>query len=119
MSELGDRFNVGKARWDLIPGGALSELVNVFTYGSKKYADHNWRKGLKFSDTIAAMERHWNLWKCGEERDAESGCHHLGHVLWNAIVLLEFSILGRKDLDDRVIGAPIQPVTNIKEPPKK
>jgi hypothetical protein len=117
-NKLGMRFNAGKARWDLLPIGALSELVNVFTYGAKKYAPNNWRKGLKFSDTMAALDRHWAAWKTGEDRDSESGCHHLAHVAWNAFALLEFYLMGREDLDDRCKEvAPFQTTSNIKEPP--
>lgn len=118
--KLGDRFNIGKARWDLLPFGPLSELVNVFTYGSKKYADNNWRKGLKFTETFAAMMRHAACWMLGETRDPESGCHHLAHVAWNALVLIEFQELGKLDCDDRVKGAmPITSTMVIKEPPAK
>lgn len=119
MSKLGDRFNVGKSRWDLVPWGPLSELVNVYTYGSKKYADNNWRKGLKFSDTFAALQRHLMAWYSGESRDSESNCHHLAHVAWNAFTLIELEFLG-KGVDDRVKDAmPLAPVSLIKEPPKR
>lgn len=121
---LGDRFNAGKARWDLLPPGPLSEIVNVYTYGSKKYSDHNWRKGLTFSSTFASCCRHLFAWFSGEKRDPESGCHHLAHVAWNCLTLMEFEFKHTsKDpnpLDDRPANAaPIQPTTNIKPPPEK
>ena len=38
------KHDENKARWDLLPMGATSEIVDVLTYGAKKYAPDNWRK---------------------------------------------------------------------------
>jgi hypothetical protein len=113
-----ERFDAGKARWDLLPPGPLSELVNVFTYGSLKYKEESWRDGYKFKPTFAAMLRHAFRWFAGETHDPESGCHHLAHVAWNALVLIEYQALNRTDLDDRAKTImPITPTTAIKQPP--
>ena len=116
----GARFNAGKPRWDLLPAGALSELVNVFSFGAYKYDDDNWRKGLKYRDCLRAILSHTFKWVAGERCDPESGCHHLAHAAWNCLVLVEFDLIGRTDLDNRPQGtAPLSPVSNIKEPPQK
>lgn len=114
---LGARFNAGKTRWDLLAWGPLTEVANVATYGSIKYAEENWRAGLKYKETFGSMMRHAVSWFLGEERDPESGCHHLAHVIWNAMVLLEFIMEGRTDLDNRPAMAPYPTTENIKSPP--
>ena len=54
------RYDEGKIRHDLLPGHAINELAKVYTMGAKKYADHNWRKGMKWSRVIASLKRHLN-----------------------------------------------------------
>jgi hypothetical protein len=120
MKKLGMRFNSGKVRLDLLPFGAISEVANVSTYGSRKYDDENWRKGLKFKDTYRAILSHAFKWFTGEQYDPESGCHHLAHAAWNCLAIVEFELLNRTELDDRLKRvAPIQDTKKIKEPPKR
>lgn len=95
------RFNTGKARWDLLPGDALSELVAVYTMGAEKYAARNWEKGLKWTNCFASMMRHSWKWMMGEDLDEESGLHHMAHVAWNALAIVAFFKRRRTDLDDR------------------
>jgi hypothetical protein len=64
------------------------DCANVFTYGAKKYAAHNWMKGMKWSVPIACALRHAHaLWVDGEENDSESGLPHIGHILCNLVML--------------------------------
>ena len=93
-----------KLRYDLVPVYPLKELVLTYTIGARKYADDNWRKGIKFSRVIAALKRHLELWLEGEERDPD-GQHHLAAVAWNAFSLLWYTRF-RPEFDDR---------TNIEE----
>lgn len=96
------RFNEGKVRHDLIPPVALDEIAKVYTYGTKKYSDDNWWKAFRWrKDTYGCIQRHLNKWLRGEQRDDESGIHHLAHVCWNAIALQEFERNGIGQ-DDRV-----------------
>ena len=115
-ADPGVRFDGGKFRFDLLPMGPITELVNVLGYGSRKYQDDNWRKGLPYKATWGAMIRHAVKWYAGEQIDEESGCRHLAMVMWNAMVLLEFEMQGRTDLDDRPKGAPLPPI-NTTQPP--
>lgn len=82
------------ARFDLIPPEAHWELAEVYGRGSLKYADRNWEKGYKWGLSVAALERHLNLWKRGESRDPETGCHHLSQVAWHAFTLLTYELRG-------------------------
>ena len=95
----GRKDDSSKLRYDLIPVYPLKELALTYTIGARKYADNNWRQGLKFSRVIAALKRHLELWLEGEDRDPE-GQHHLAAVAWNAFSLLWYSKF-RPEFDDR------------------
>jgi hypothetical protein len=99
------RGNFNKMPWHLLPLDALCEVVRVYQSGAKKYAPRNWEKGLPYSETFGAMMRHYYAWAvCHESTDPESNCHHLAHVVWNALALLTFELRGlgqERGLDDR------------------
>ena len=88
------------ARFDLIPMDALWEVAEVFGRGAAKYADRNWEKGYKWGLSVAALQRHLALRLGGEVYDNETGCRHLGQVVWHALVLLTFELrsLGTDDV---------------------
>jgi hypothetical protein len=100
MGEKGERRNEGKLRWNLISWAALVPLVQVLTFGADKYDDHNWKKGLSYTETIESLQRHLISFIEGEDNDKESKLSHVGHILCNAMFLSYMSIF-RKDLDDR------------------
>lgn len=82
------------ARFDLIPPEALWGLAEVYGKGCEKYADRNWERGYKWGLSVAALERHLNLWKRGESIDPETGCYHLLQVAWHAFALFTFQLRG-------------------------
>ena len=84
------RFDTDKVLHELIPAWAINELAKVYSMGAKKYAPHNWRKGMKWSRVIASLKRHLNKIELGEDFDEESKLYHAAHVVWNAITLLEY-----------------------------
>jgi hypothetical protein len=84
------RYDSGKIRHDLIPPHALNELAKVYTMGAKKYAPHNWRKGMAWSRVLGSLKRHLNEIEMCNDYDEESGLYHAAHVAWNAITLLEY-----------------------------
>lgn len=94
----GLRYDEGKILHELIPAHAMNELAKVYSMGAKKYAPHNWRKGMQWSRVIASLKRHLNAIERGEdydgipgeEKDGHSGMLHAAHVAWNAITLLEY-----------------------------
>jgi nucleoside 2-deoxyribosyltransferase len=96
----GVKFDQGKERYDLIPGYALNELAKIYTYGTQKYDDNNWRKGMKWGRLFGAMMRHaWKFWR-GESIDSESGLHHLAHAAWQCFALMDYEKT-HPELDDR------------------
>ena len=95
------RFSEDKIRFDLIPPEALIELARVYEMGALKYEDENWRKGLPYSSSIRAINSHLTLWRSGQAVDADTGCHHLAQVAWNALTLLVYE-LTRSGTDDRI-----------------
>ena len=95
------RFSEGKVRHDLIPPWPLEELARVYTYGTIKYDDDNWRKGLKWKkNVIGPLLRHLWKWIRGEKIDAESDCYHLSMVIWQCFCLMEYE-RNNIGIDDR------------------
>lgn len=80
-SELGRKDDTGKPQWGLLPFEAVSQVVDVLTFGARKYAPGNWRHVPNANERYfdAAM-RHLVAWKQGERLDPESGLHHLAHA---------------------------------------
>jgi len=98
--DVGVKYDDDKERFDLFPPYPMLELGKVFTFGSKKYEDRNWEKGMKWGKIFSAAMRHlWKFW-LGEKCDEESGLHHLAHAAWNCLILLEYTIT-RQEFDDR------------------
>lgn len=87
-------------RYDLLPFDALDEVTRVYAYGAKKYAADNWLRGYAWRLSLGAMLRHIARWACGEDRDQESGCHHLASVIFHCLTLITFGIRGL-GTDDR------------------
>lgn len=112
--ESGLRYNQDKVRMDLLSPIALEATAAVLTAGSKKYADHNWRKGMNWSICIGSLMRHWNKFMAGEDYDFDSSCEgcqnkncknhsglpHIDHVATNAMFLQEYMRI-QKEYDDR------------------
>lgn len=86
----GLRFDADKVRHDLLPPIAINELAKVLTFGAKKYAPHNWMKGMAWSKIIGPLKRHLNAIERGEDYDPETGLLHAAHVMCNAAFLTEY-----------------------------
>ena len=87
----GMKYDGDKLRWDLLAWDAIEAIVDVYTYGAKKYADNNWQL-IDKERYFAALCRHLVAHRKGEKVDAESGRSHLAHAAWNAITLLWFEM---------------------------
>ena len=87
-------------RFDLVPWDAMEEVARVYGVGAKKYDDHNWLKGYKWSLSLGALLRHVAKWAVGIDRDSETGCHHLAHAAWHCLTLLTFT-MRKLGTDDR------------------
>lgn len=76
----GVKHDAGKPRLSLFPREAIEEIGKVLTFGAKKYADHNWRRGMAWSRLADAALRHLFAWIDGEGNDPEWGLSHLAHA---------------------------------------
>lgn len=95
--EIGLKFDNGKP----MVGTMLSVFPNAFMAigavikkGQEKYPNpNNWKlvdnKTQRYTD---ALIRHLIKYLTGTEYDNESGHHHLAHVAWNALAILETAL---------------------------
>lgn len=80
----GLRFNEGKLRYDLLHPVAQEGIVQVLTFGARKYTLRNWEKGMKWSNVISSLKRHLAAIEKGEDFDSESQLLHIDHIQCNA-----------------------------------
>ena len=74
-------------RWDLLPFEPLENVVEILTFGAKKYEPNNWQKvdSIRYFD---ALIRHLIADHIrGEDNDQESGMLHSSHADCNAVFL--------------------------------
>ena len=90
-AKQGVKYDDGKARWELIPFRAMRDVVDVLTYGSRKYADDNWKIVPDARKRyVSAAFRHLTDWAGGEKKDSETGKSHLAHAICCLLFLLWF-----------------------------
>lgn len=89
----GVKYDNGKPQWSLLPFKALKEVVEVLTYGAKKYAPDNWKKVPDARRRyIDAGFRHFTAYASGETHDPETGKHHLAHAICCLLYLVAFDL---------------------------
>jgi hypothetical protein len=90
----GRKFDGDKLQYGLLPPLALKAMVEILTFGAKKYEPDNWKhvpdSKRRYFD---AMQRHLWAWKEGEQNDPESGKNHLAHALCCLTFLYEHDIM--------------------------
>ncbi len=96
----GVKDNASKPRVDLIPFNVLMRVGHVLRFGAKKYKPHNWRLGLRWSDTIASALHHIFDFAEGEDFDPESGCCHIDNAITQLMFLSEYYHT-KTGIDDR------------------
>lgn len=98
MSE-GRKDDAGKLRFHLLPPHAISECVEVLTYGAVKYNEGDWKfvKDLRKRYLSAAL-RHIFAFMKGETHDKESGKHNLACAAVSLLFILEFERPARSDV---------------------
>ena len=102
MTQLGGLKNDDeKPDLSLFSATWLFGVGSVLTFGKKKYAAHNWRKGIKISRLMAAALRHILAFNNGEDADPESGLSHLDHASCCLMFARELIETRRKEVDDR------------------
>jgi hypothetical protein len=87
----GQKFDLSKTDLSLISPLALAYLSRVLDFGAKKYAPHNWRKGIDQSRLISAALRHILAYNAGENLDLETGLPHMAHAMCCCMFALEQS----------------------------
>lgn len=97
----GARKSGGKVQFSLVPMHLLAGVSRVLMAGVVKYAPWNWTKGMVWSECFNCTVRHlFKWWYLGEEKDPETGEHHLDHALCNLLFLRHY-VLTYKEGDDR------------------
>lgn len=94
------RYDGDKPKLDLLSPIAMEGTAAILTFGAKKYAAHNWRKGMLWSRAIGSLMRHLFAYLRGEDLDPESGLPHIDHIACNVMFLQEYYRTS-KHLDDR------------------
>lgn len=101
ISEEGLKHDKEKIQVELLSPTWLEGVGMVLTFGAKKYAAHNWRKGIQLSRLLGACLRHVLAFLRGEDKDPESGLSHLYHA--SCCLMFASEIHRTKpELDDRV-----------------
>lgn len=96
----GLKFDDDKPRWDLLPIGPLREVVNVLTFGARKYADDNWKHVDNARRRyLRAAIGHIAAWMDGERADAESRLHPLAHAACSLLFMIWFDLEGENSED--------------------
>lgn len=96
----GVKWDAGKPDYSLLPWAALDETVRALTYGASKYSRDNWCRVPDYPQRyLAAALRHITAHARGEERDPESGLHHLAHGVVSLMFILEGELKRRKGED--------------------
>lgn len=78
----------------------IEGVARILTFGKRKYAAHNWRKGLHMSRLLSAALRHIFAFLRGEDLDPETGESHLYHASCCLMFAAETFEM-RKEFDDR------------------
>lgn len=87
----GLKFDTGKEPLELLSRVWLLGVAKVLAFGAKKYAAHNWRKGMQYSRLLGAAQRHILAFQDGENVDPETGLSHLYHASCCLMFLAELS----------------------------
>lgn len=96
----GIKHDVGKPQWNLLPLQYLEGMVRVLEFGARKYSPNNWRRGMPWSQTYNALQRHLIAFMGGQDNDPETGLCHLDHALC-CLLFLRAHVAERPALDDR------------------
>lgn len=104
------KFDEGKPRMDLIPPEIMVALGTILHFGSVKYAERNWEKGMSWGRCFGACMRHMWAWWGGRlptdksflfgDLDMETGKSHLWHASCCIAFLIAYEARGVGE-DDR------------------
>ena len=96
--DSGVKYDSGKTQWSYLPLEPIKAVIDVMTYGDKKYPAEDGSNWKRVKDSrkryYNATMRHLTSWFDGEKNDPESGLHHLAHACSNILFLLWFEFNG-------------------------
>lgn len=96
-----DAIGQSKAPLDLCPDTLEIMAAEAFLEGALKYGRYNWRiAGVRASIYYSALKRHIKKWWNGQNRDPETGVHHLCNALACIVILFDAELYGKLE-DDR------------------
>ena len=99
-------FDDGKPGIQFVLGmSGLAEVARVGDFGAKKYGQWNYKCGMPWMKLAGSCSRHLTAWIIGETYDKESGLHHLAHMVYDGLMLLDYAARN-KGQDDRYIELP-------------
>ena len=81
-------------RFDLITPIGLRRLAETCAEGAKKYAAHNWERGIPASVMLNHAIRHIYLWLQGDHSE-----DHLAHASWNIMAVCHFEEMKPEMID--------------------
>lgn len=100
------RFNEGKPLLSYLTmsfSRAVHAIARIMEFGANKYEDGNWRLGNKPDrEYWDSFFRHLDYYTNGEYYDQDSGCCHIGHMIWNLCALLELNHGEKPVIDAKV-----------------
>lgn len=103
LADTNPKTAYGKAKppMQFVPPAALLELGLVMEHGASKYGPMNWRKDpISASTFYDALMRHAFQYWDGNDRDLESRCKHVAHIMSCCAILLDAEVNGTL-IDDR------------------
>jgi hypothetical protein len=96
----GIKHDSSKPDFSLLSPLALTQLTRVLDFGARKYAPHNWRKGIDQTRLLSAAMRHLVAFSSGQDNDPETGLPHMAHVMCCAMFSIEL-MQSQTNLDHR------------------
>jgi hypothetical protein len=103
VSGTAKHFDDDKPTIHRLPLSALTLAARVNAFGAKKYGEENWRGGMGWMRLLGSCARHLYAFIDGEDNDKESGLSHIGHLLFDAMMLADY-LTTHRELDDRYKG---------------
>ncbi|RLA61247.1 MAG: hypothetical protein DRQ89_11655 [Epsilonproteobacteria bacterium] len=87
----GQKFDADKLDWSLLPFKMIRPIIRVLMFGAKKYAPDDWQKvenaRVRY---LNAATRHMDDYQSGEQKDKDSGEHHLAHTVCCLLFIIWF-----------------------------
>ena len=96
----GIKHDQDKPPTHLLSNIAAKRTARVLEFGAKKYAEHNWRKGMEWHRLLRAARDHICDFIDGQDLDQESGLCHLDHAACCIMFLQEY-LTTHPELDTR------------------